>query len=161
MCEPCSIRNKTERAVYFCRDCSEKYCEACSLTHKAHKSSREHTIEKFDDTVQSINECEPCSVRNIPVESTKFCKECEEYLCNSCTIEHLSHKQNKNHTIVQVNGVLNCDPCLVNGKKEIAEKFCLDCKEPEPLCASCADIHIIMKRTRGHRLSSDNVSLNR
>lgn len=161
MCEPCSLRNKTENAVYFCRNCSEKYCESCSLTHKSHKSSRQHDIVRFDNTAQTTNECEPCSVRNISAESTRFCKDCEEYLCESCTIEHRSHKQNKNHTIGKINEILHCDPCLVNGKTETAVKFCLDCEEPEPLCASCADIHTTMKRTRDHRLSSDKCHLNR
>ncbi|XP_071121936.1 uncharacterized protein [Mytilus edulis] len=161
MCEPCSLQNKTERAVYFCRNCIEKYCEPCSFTHKAHKVSRKHDIVTFDDSSQNTIACEPCNYRNTFARPSDFCKECEEYLCKSCTIEHCAQKQNKNHNLQQLKNALNCEPCLVNGKTGTAVKFCLDCEEPEPLCASCADIHIAMKRTRDHRLSADRIHLNR
>lgn len=107
-----------------------------------------------------MNKCEPCNVRNKSVESTMFCNECEEYLCDNCTIEHRSHQQNKNLTITG-NAVMHCNPCVVNGKTETAVKLCLDCEEPEPLCASCADIHLTMERTGNHRLTSDTVYLDR
>lgn len=159
MCEPCSLRKRTERAVYFCRNCFERYCESCYLIHKAHKSSSNHDIVTFDETVQNMIECEPCSFGNKSTKSTQFCRDCKEYLCEHCTTSHRSHKQNKNHTTIQINEALNCNPCKMKGKTETAVKFCLDCKEPDPLCASCADIHLSMKRTRGHRMSPDISSL--
>lgn len=161
MCEPCSLQNKTKRAVYLCRNCRERYCEACSYIHKSNELSRQHDIVSFDDSLHNEILCEPCSIRNTSVKPANVCKECEEYLCKSCTIEHRAHKQNRNHIMIPVQNALNCDPCLVIGKTEAAVKFCLDCKDPEPLCASCADIHITMKRTRRHRLSTDQVYLNK
>ena len=42
-CDPCKYHGLQRKAIYFCRDCEEKFCRGCSDTHKGQKMSRNHS----------------------------------------------------------------------------------------------------------------------
>jgi hypothetical protein len=46
--------------------------------------------------------CEPCQHRNITVTATKYCDECEEKYCESCTFSHIVQKRTKTHKLVDI-----------------------------------------------------------
>jgi hypothetical protein len=46
--------------------------------------------------------CEPCQRRNITVTATKYCDECEEKYCKSCTSSHMVQKRTKTHRLVDI-----------------------------------------------------------
>lgn len=50
-----------------------------------------------------------------------------------------------------------CEPCEFRNTENAATHFCQNCKEPEPMCHTCANQHIKQRAGRGHRLS-DSIS---
>lgn len=50
---------------------------------------------------------------------------------------------------------LTCVPCSFENKPVKATYFCQSCKDPEPLCETCATQHTRQKLTRGHEIVRD------
>ncbi|CAG2227309.1 unnamed protein product [Mytilus edulis] len=72
--------------------------------------------------------CEPCQYRKEEVSATKYCKECNERYCDSCTFSHTKHKQTKNHTITDIREavVINlkkCEPCDCKQRTQMLPSF--------------------------------------
>ncbi|XP_053386841.1 E3 ubiquitin-protein ligase TRIM71-like [Mercenaria mercenaria] len=51
-------------------------------------------VEEFE------KECEPCKGENVATTANGICRECEEYMCNTCFRHHLKAKQCRNHVLV-------------------------------------------------------------
>ncbi|CAG2212219.1 unnamed protein product [Mytilus edulis] len=47
--------------------------------------------------------CRTCSNRNLTTEAEKWCKDCEELYCNTCSIYHSATTHLANHTILSLN----------------------------------------------------------
>lgn len=48
-----------------------------------------------------------------------------------------------------------CSPCQRETLDIEATKFCRSCKDPEPLCDVCAQIHTRRRETKEHKISDD------
>ena len=48
-----------------------------------------------------------------------------------------------------------CEQCLLDDTKTEATRFCKSCKDPEPMCETCAKLHIRQKNSRDHELCQD------
>ncbi|VDI01173.1 Hypothetical predicted protein [Mytilus galloprovincialis] len=160
LCEPCSLTNKNEHSKYYCTYCEEYYCGRCFASHSSQKSSKAHDVLTIEDVLPATHHCEPCYENQHNVNPVNRCEDCEEYLCESCTMVHLSQKQNKGHTIKPLPRPVSCYPCSANDTNKIATAFCLDCEDPEPLCDDCADQHKLMKKTKNHKMSKNKFTLN-
>ena len=59
------------------------------------------SIDNMKDAVNLIEEmCKPCSEKWKIIAATKFCVECQIFLCLSCEADHKAIKENKGHKIV-------------------------------------------------------------
>jgi hypothetical protein len=80
-----------------------------------------------------VIDCEPCQHRNITVTATKYCDECEEKYCESCTLSHMVQKRTKTHKLVDITKeIINkklCEPCDSKNKSINATYVCDDCDE--------------------------------
>lgn len=97
--------------------------------------------------------CEPCQYRKVEVSATKYCKECNERYCDSCTFCHTTQKQTKNHTIADIIEAVcikgtKCEPCACKQKYTNAFFICEDCDEH--LCLECKEFHRSQKRNNKH-----------
>lgn len=128
---------------------------------------------KENESKQSEFFCDSCVFENIKSKATHFCKTCEdpEPLCNKCAQQHLRHNLCRNHEIcddieelhdikVAVKEKENqykqlevlCESCLFGNLNIRATHFCKTCEDPEPLCNSCAQLHIRHKLCRDHEI---------
>ena len=48
-----------------------------------------------------------------------------------------------------------CEQCLLDDTKTEATRFCQSCIDPEPMCETCAKLHIRQKNSRDHELCQD------
>lgn len=48
-----------------------------------------------------------------------------------------------------------CVPCSNDDTEVKATHFCQTCKDPEPLCETCAKHHTRQKLTKGHKMCAD------
>lgn len=48
------------------------------------------------------NACGPCKYDGVNKEGTKYCNDCEDFLCQTCTDSHKRFKTTRNHTILSV-----------------------------------------------------------
>ncbi|XP_076084709.1 uncharacterized protein LOC143055449 isoform X3 [Mytilus galloprovincialis] len=160
LCEPCSLTNKNEHSKYYCTYCEEYYCGRCFASHSSQKSSKAHDVLTIEDVLPATHHCEPCYENQHNVNPVNRCEDCDEYLCESCTMVHLSQKQNKGHTIKPLPRPVSCYPCSANDTNKIATAFCLNCEDPEPLCDDCADQHKLMKKTKNHKMNKNKFTLN-
>lgn len=160
LCEPCLSKNKKEHAIHYCQDCEEYYCKRCFASHCTQKSFKNHDVLTIEDVLPSVDHCEPCYGKQHNVIPVNRCKKCEEYLCEKCTKVHLSQKQNKGHTIKPLPRPVSCEPCSSTDTNKVATAFCVDCKDPEPMCDECVEQHKLMKKTRNHNISQDKFTLN-
>lgn len=104
--------------------------------------------------------CEPCEQRGKPTIAVHFCHDCDERYCELCMKKHTISKNTKDHRIGNIPQVISeqivpCAICCELGEPSQATCYCLDCKNPEPLCSSCAEEHTMMKRTKNHHISRE------
>ncbi|WAR30940.1 hypothetical protein MAR_033482 [Mya arenaria] len=97
--------------------------------------------------------CEPCKESKRDVKASRFCKECDEYLCEKCTGNHKKQKMNKGHDTIDVVETLKgdtiyCEPCKEINQEKTAQMFCPTCEEY--LCNDCVETHKKMKMTKTH-----------
>ena len=52
-----------------------------------------------------------------------------------------------------------CDSCKYDNVQTEATVFCKTCKEPDPLCDDCGQLHTRQRATRGHELCDDKEQL--
>ncbi|XP_071169828.1 uncharacterized protein [Mytilus edulis] len=96
--------------------------------------------------------CEPCMYRNLDVVASKYCKECDERYCDSCTFSHTSQKQTKSHIILDIkeasDTIEKCELCECKQQNTDATFICQDCAEY--LCLECKEFHLSQKRNKKH-----------
>jgi hypothetical protein len=73
--------------------------------------------------------CTPCSKDNIREEADKYCPECHEYLCKTCTRCHGRFNATQQHTLLDKSdakrgAVVSRIKCLFHPDREI-EMYCL------------------------------------
>ncbi|KAH3803899.1 hypothetical protein DPMN_132170 [Dreissena polymorpha] len=89
--------------------------------------------------------CEPCMKTNISKTATVFCKDCDEYLCDTCKNPHTVYKPGQ-HNIVNVQDNTSA-PVILDMKgmdkcHEHARKIVFFCQDHSKLCClSCVHIH--------------------
>lgn len=145
----------TVTATKYCNECEEKYCESCTLSHMAQKQTKKHKIVDITEEIIDKKLCEPCDSKNKSINATYVCDDCDENLCEECKKFHMFQQQNKSHKIRSLVQQLFCETCSAQGSDIIAVSYCLDCKEPELYCESCAEQHTSMKMSRSHKMSTD------
>jgi hypothetical protein len=92
-----------------------------------------------------IELCTNCEEENSV--ATFSCKECKDYLCESCYEAHLRVKLTRNHTIkVMIKKCSNCEE-----ENSVASFICQECRDY--LCESCHQDHLKLKLTRNHTLN--------
>ncbi|XP_045178579.2 uncharacterized protein LOC123538489 [Mercenaria mercenaria] len=170
LCSPCADTDKRSKADTFCKECDEYLCSQCTRSHKMRRATRFHEpidVEYLKSQSRQSDEmiplCQPCEDNNSATRAANYCKECDEYLCESCTKKHLNRKATKSHTPVSVSLLQNeqegqvepdkiCDPCVSVNRNKIAASFCQECEEL--LCAECTNQHRTKKITKSHSLKS-------
>jgi hypothetical protein len=170
-CRPCSDDGTIVQAITYCEECEEYLCNDCTLSHGKRKATKTHTpiaIKDMNDKLLNIDEtiplCAPCKFNDIAIRSINYCKDCDEYLCESCTNSHRKRKPTKTHYPVAVSAIKKkkkerdfqnkktCDPCKFQNVKKDATSFCDQCEEL--LCAQCTNKHFSKKITKSHKLES-------
>jgi hypothetical protein len=170
-CSPCTDEGNMVQAITYCEECEEYLCNDCKLSHGKRKATRTHkpiTIKDMNDKLlnkdETITLCDPCKYNFKEKRSLNYCKECDEYLCGSCTNSHKNRNATKTHDPVP-SAVLQkeekerdfqnrkiCDLCQFKDMKRDATSFCDDCEEL--LCGECTNHHRSKKITRSHALES-------
>ncbi|XP_052789510.1 uncharacterized protein LOC128223990 isoform X1 [Mya arenaria] len=97
--------------------------------------------------------CEPCKESKRDVKASRYCKECDEYLCEECTGNHQTQKMTKGHDTIDViaklkGDIIHCEPCKERNPEKTAQMFCPTCEEY--LCNDCVETHKKMKMTKTH-----------
>ncbi|CAC5366113.1 unnamed protein product [Mytilus coruscus] len=82
--------------------------------------------------------CEPCSQRNKITKALKWCSDCEESMCQTCTDCHLSMKATKRHHIIDLQVAHSCHSNPLTGiqfcEKHEGYPFEYFCKDHNDLC---------------------------
>ncbi|XP_053388407.1 transcription intermediary factor 1-alpha-like [Mercenaria mercenaria] len=58
---------------------------------------------KLAEGRESLKLCEHCQFVNITTKANGICRECEEYMCDTCFRNHLKGKRNRNHELIDMN----------------------------------------------------------
>jgi len=151
-------------AKKFCQECMQVCCDKCSMLHAVQKATKHHTIVLYSElsTEKSVD-CDPCLHRQQKIPADKYCQECEEHLCNSCSTSHQTRKATKDHKLVNkgahaIEVKFECDVCKLSGQNQDATFSCLECDEN--LCRDCKYLHMNRKATKDHKIADIN-SLNK
>lgn len=124
--------------------------------HKISKNNSNHKIGDIPKGAQFTATCDTCGYNDIITTASHFCQNCDEHLCKDCMNIHRLQKMSRDHKIELITEkIVSCAICCAIGEKLPATSYCLNCKNPELLCASCALEHTTMKRTKNHELSKD------
>ncbi|XP_071178456.1 uncharacterized protein [Mytilus edulis] len=80
--------------------------------------------------------CGPCFAENKTLKATKFCSDCEERLCSSCTESHDRFKAFKSHHVIDLSSVDNKIPISVTKCCQIHTELLLDyfCTDHDIIC---------------------------
>ncbi|CAG2218077.1 unnamed protein product [Mytilus edulis] len=70
--------------------------------------------------------CGPCFAENKTLQATKFCSDCEERLCSSCTESHDRFKAFKSHNVIDLSSVGYKIPISVTKSCNIHTELLLD-----------------------------------
>ncbi|XP_053391493.1 uncharacterized protein LOC128554263 [Mercenaria mercenaria] len=153
-CDPCLLSEKKTEASRFCIECEEHLCDHCTKQHSSRKATQTHKPISVDEKKKILSkQCDTCEGE----EASRYCQECDEYLCSSCLSIHGKRKATKSHKPVQVDyknfsahltESKNCEVCALNGKSDIAFNYCKKCEEF--LCTKCTDLHKKSKATKSH-----------
>ena len=94
--------------------------------------------------------CDICCGKGLKKEISTICEECREFYCKDCSDSHLILKATRNHVLIDLLILTNCDICLGKGIESKARTICKECREF--YCKECSDSHTILKATRDHIL---------
>ncbi|XP_060557439.1 uncharacterized protein LOC132717878 [Ruditapes philippinarum] len=146
------------KAEKFCTVCEENYCVGCVSNHRKLKATRGHKLIRAV-SVQIYKKAQRkevalCGECGKDEGLSKYCSECQHYLCKECCEIHrrsrftMSHKLQENDEIEDVN-IQDCDSCKLPGS---AESYCEQCGEF--FCTICNKHHQKFKETSGHEIKS-------
>ena len=114
LCEPCTEKGETVPADQKCIECEEVMCGSCTAQHKSQKATKNHPFEEIQLNLTDLKFCDPCSEANKQEVAVKYCEECEEFYCTSCTKMHSVQKATRKHSLV--------DPKFAKVKGEDSEQ---------------------------------------
>ncbi|CAC5425890.1 unnamed protein product [Mytilus coruscus] len=148
-----SSRNDELEGTELTKESGKETADSGSSTNSnAAITNTQDTESEFQDNPEL--KCEPCLYRNQDVVATKYCKECDERYCDSCTFSHTSQKQTKSHIILDIKEASDtkekCEPCYCKQKHIDATFICQDCEEY--LCLECKEFHLSQKRNKKHAI---------
>ncbi|XP_053388405.1 transcription intermediary factor 1-alpha-like, partial [Mercenaria mercenaria] len=58
---------------------------------------------KVAEARQYLQLCENCQFENVTTKANGRCRDCEEYMCDTCFRHHLKGKRNRNHQLIDMN----------------------------------------------------------
>ncbi|XP_053388404.1 transcription intermediary factor 1-alpha-like [Mercenaria mercenaria] len=58
---------------------------------------------KLAEARHDLKFCENCQFENVTTKANEICRECEEYMCDTCFRNHLTGKRNRNHALINMN----------------------------------------------------------
>ncbi|KAH3804128.1 hypothetical protein DPMN_132410 [Dreissena polymorpha] len=115
------------------------------MASKRFVDSNRDNAGDFNGESAVTQSCEPCMKTNISKTATVFCKDCDEYLCDTCKNPHTVYKPGQ-HNIVNSQGsksssvildMKGMDKCHEHARE--IEFFCQD--HSKLCCLSCVLIH--------------------
>jgi hypothetical protein len=83
---------------YFCFDCWEPLCAACTAAHKRTKQTKTHKLKPFSDVTQDdVQQRKQLKMANCDVHEEQklmlYCTTCDQMGCNTCAvIKHRNHE---------------------------------------------------------------------
>ena len=120
-----------------------------------------------DDDISS-KMCTPCGTENTSIAASKFCNDCQEYLCLSCVKYHMKLGITRNHELVEITNIFlkrslskkTEERCLKHSGKVIGmfcslheEIGCHECMADNHV--HCSDIIYIPERAKGIATSTE------
>jgi len=133
-CEQCysipklTLINQNKVKIY-CKTCGINIIKDISYFKKFIKKSKEEKIDLPNCTYN----------KNHKSKSTKYCLQCNKYLCGDCIKNHKISFEGKNHLMIQQE-IQNRYYCQKEGHQEyILERYCKKCEEY--LCSKCKCSH--------------------
>ena len=97
--------------------------------------------------------CGICINKGKHREAKTFCKDCEGYLCISCTDTHIRFPAQRNHKTISVEQIRKlCGICQTDGKSKDAVCFCKDCDYW--ICGDCKESHDNFRDLQNHTIIS-------
>lgn len=187
VCSRCVDENEARfLATSYCLLCSSEspLCDKCSKEHLLQfqnhilcydieslmNEKRVNKVQEVSSPKDKALKCTTCAIDKKNNDATSFCLKCQdpEPMCDRCARRHVRKRTRKNqdHEICrdlhkfgtqELIKYIPCEPCEFESTENAATHFCLNCKEPEPMCHVCANQHIKQRAGRGHRLS-DTIS---
>lgn len=124
----------------------------------------ESAIATISESDENKLKCDLCAALGKESEARNICQDCEENLCEDCSMSHKSQKATKLHSLADISENQNripdtsdqekkkCEPCTNQNKCVDASMFCKECDEL--LCTDCSSIHSLQKLTKSHELIS-------
>ncbi|CAG2213998.1 unnamed protein product [Mytilus edulis] len=129
----------------YCLTCDdpEPLCPPCAEQHTAMKLTRDHKLsfdianfilsykskeEPTADAVCSDDQrtCESCAYHQKSVNAAYYCKECDEFMCDACYLQHKAMKNFSMHDMVDVNSMSSSVEILKNKETEAETKTSSD-----------------------------------
>ena len=96
----------------------------------------------------TMKKCGLCSSEG---RAEAFCEDCNEFTCQSCTMQHSIIKLFAQHKIISVEEGTKLEPnCGLRSCEARAEAFCKDCREF--ICKSCTTQHSVIKLFARHKI---------
>ena len=108
-----------------------------------------------DESVSML--CNPCNYEGTEAESSHFCGNCQEFLCQTCTAAHKKFKISRNHTVMPVSqvstdAVIGHTPCTV---------LC-ECSRNTEVTEYCENHNVVLcqacKSTKHRRCKTESVT---
>ena len=94
LCEECSVDDDSGVAVVFCCDCGQFLCDHCKQSHKRQTKKADHKLidlgtKEFE--MPAIKHQAICCVRHSGQELIYFCNDCDQLVCQVCSLKHKNH----------------------------------------------------------------------
>ena len=106
---------------------------------------QDSTVDAKSATLAEVQHCPPCTREGRTVEATKFCKDCDEFLCEKCVHDHRKFVVTRDHKITikptvipPMKQKLQLAEKCTNHEGKIFELFCSD--HDELCCSVCVAI---------------------
>ncbi|XP_053407654.1 uncharacterized protein LOC123547434 isoform X2 [Mercenaria mercenaria] len=129
-CDPCSENEIQVKAISYCIECEENFCEVCGRRHTSLKISKNHKIVDVTNIIseRSCKVCSQCQEDGRFVNAVKYCAECQEYFCAECCQIHKRYKVSKFHNLLEMEEVYksskqHSNSCSAHGTKVVEESL--------------------------------------
>ncbi|XP_045161892.2 uncharacterized protein LOC123526709 [Mercenaria mercenaria] len=101
ICDPCKTVGDHAETQGYCTNCEEYLCDTCFRSHSRSKLSKHHVLlDKDAMPKKTAKQCDPCKSVGDEIEGVVYCKDCNEYLCDSCYKSHTRSKLSRHHIMV-------------------------------------------------------------